>query len=96
MWTAAVYLLATFVVPIGLRAQHTPAQNGLAVTDDHNRSPQNGDLAVSAVTVIDGGTYGPDGLPHADIFEMNPDGSELVQINFTPEKDNNAAWGKRP
>jgi hypothetical protein len=57
MWTAAVYLLATFVVPIGLRAQDTPAQNGVAVTDDHNRSPQNGDLAASAVTVIDG-SYG--------------------------------------
>jgi Tol biopolymer transport system component len=39
-------------------------------------------------------TLGPDGLPHSDIFEMNHDGSDLVQINFTPEKDNNTAWGQ--
>lgn len=41
-------------------------------------------------------TQGPDGLPHSDIFEMNPDGSNVVQITFTPEKDNNTAWGARP
>ena len=40
-------------------------------------------------------TQGPDGLPHSDIFEMNPDGSDVVQITFTPEKDNNTAWGAR-
>ncbi len=40
-------------------------------------------------------TLGPDGQPHADIFEMNPDGSDVVQINFTPEKDNQTAWGPR-
>jgi Tol biopolymer transport system component len=40
-------------------------------------------------------TYGPDGLPHSDIFEMNPDGTDVEQITFTPEKDNNTAWGAR-
>jgi Tol biopolymer transport system component len=40
-------------------------------------------------------TQGPDGLPHSDIFEMNPDGSDVVQITFSPEKDNNTAWGSR-
>ena len=38
-------------------------------------------------------TRGPDGQPHADLFVMNPDGSNVVQITFTPEKDNNPAWG---
>ena len=41
-------------------------------------------------------TQGPDGLPHSDIFEMNPDGSDVVQITFTPEKDNNTAVGIAP
>jgi Tol biopolymer transport system component len=40
-------------------------------------------------------TIGPDGQPHADLFEMNPDGSDVVQITFSPEKDNNPAWGPR-
>jgi Tol biopolymer transport system component len=40
-------------------------------------------------------TLGPDGQPHGDLFEMNPDGSDVVQINFTPEKDNDPAWGAR-
>jgi Tol biopolymer transport system component len=40
-------------------------------------------------------TLGPDGQPHGDLFEMNPDGSNVVQINFTPEKDNDPAWGAR-
>jgi Tol biopolymer transport system component len=40
-------------------------------------------------------TLGPDGLPHADLFEMRPYGSDVVQINFTPEKDNDPAWGAR-
>lgn len=40
-------------------------------------------------------TVGPDGQPHADLFVMNPDGSNVVQINFTPEKDNSPAWGPR-
>jgi Tol biopolymer transport system component len=40
-------------------------------------------------------TVGPDGLPHADLFVMNPDGSNVVQINFTPEKDNSPAWAPR-
>jgi Tol biopolymer transport system component len=40
-------------------------------------------------------TIGPDGQPHADVFEMNPDGSDVVQITFSPEKDNGPAWGAR-
>jgi Tol biopolymer transport system component len=40
-------------------------------------------------------TLGPDGQPHGDLFEMNPDGSDVVQITFTPEKDNDPAWGAR-
>ena len=40
-------------------------------------------------------TLGPDGQPHSDLFEMNPDGSDVVQITFTPEKDNDPAWGPR-
>jgi Tol biopolymer transport system component len=40
-------------------------------------------------------TIGPDGLPHGDLFVMNPDGSDVVQITFTPEKDNAPAWGPR-
>jgi Tol biopolymer transport system component len=40
-------------------------------------------------------TVGPDGLPHGDLFVMNPDGSNVVQITFTPEKDNAPAWGPR-
>jgi Tol biopolymer transport system component len=40
-------------------------------------------------------TIGPDGQPHGDVFEMNPDGSDVVQINFTPEKDNDTTWGAR-
>lgn len=40
-------------------------------------------------------TLGPDGKPHSDLFEMNPDGTDVLQINFTPEKDNNPAWGAR-
>jgi WD40-like Beta Propeller Repeat len=40
-------------------------------------------------------TIGPDGQTHADLFEMNPDGSDVVQITFSPEKDNGPAWGPR-
>lgn len=40
-------------------------------------------------------TLGPDGQPHSDIFEMNSDGTDVVQITFTPEKDNDPAWGAR-
>lgn len=40
-------------------------------------------------------TLGPDGQPHSDLFEMNPDGTEVVQITFSPEKDNGPAWGPR-
>jgi hypothetical protein len=40
-------------------------------------------------------TIGPDGQPHSDIFEMNPDGTDVVQITFSPEKDNGPAWGPR-
>jgi Tol biopolymer transport system component len=41
-------------------------------------------------------TLGPDGLHHADLFVMNPDGSDVRQINATPEKDNNPDWGPLP
>jgi len=40
-------------------------------------------------------TVGPDNVPHADLFVMNPDGSDVVQITFSPEKDNAPAWGVR-
>ena len=40
-------------------------------------------------------TIGPDGLPHADLFVMNGDGSDAMQITFSPEKDNSPAWGAR-
>jgi Tol biopolymer transport system component len=40
-------------------------------------------------------TVGPDGLHHADLFESNPDGSNVEQINATLEKDNMPAWGPR-
>jgi Tol biopolymer transport system component len=38
-------------------------------------------------------TIGPDGQHHADLFVMNPDGSEVVQIDFTPDRENSVAWG---
>jgi hypothetical protein len=58
MWTAAVYLLASLAVTIGLAAQDNPSQNSVAMMDnDHDRGPRNGELAVSAVTVV-GGSYG--------------------------------------
>lgn len=41
-------------------------------------------------------TLGPDGLHHADLFVMDPDGSHVRQINTTPEKDNNPDWGPQP
>ena len=41
-------------------------------------------------------TIGPDGFPHGDIFVMNPDGSELIQVTQTPEAENGAAWDPRP
>lgn len=40
-------------------------------------------------------TQGPDGLPHSDLWEINSDGNDAVQITFTPEKDNGPAWGPR-
>jgi Tol biopolymer transport system component len=40
-------------------------------------------------------TVGPDGQPHADLFTMSPDGRDVVQITFTPEKDNAPAWAPR-
>jgi Tol biopolymer transport system component len=40
-------------------------------------------------------TVGPDGQPHADLFTMNPEGRNVVQITFTPEKDNAPAWAPR-
>src|SRR5437868_4117848 len=40
-------------------------------------------------------TLGPDGVPHADLFVMNPDGTDVMQITFTPDKDNAPAWGPR-
>ena len=41
-------------------------------------------------------TIGPDGFPHADIFVMNPDGGDVVQVTYTPDAQNGAAWDPRP
>jgi Tol biopolymer transport system component len=41
-------------------------------------------------------TLGPDGIPHGDIFVMNPNGSDVVQVTHTPEAENGAAWDPRP
>ena len=40
-------------------------------------------------------TLGPDGLHHADLFVMNADGSEIVQLDFNPDAENGPAWGAR-
>jgi hypothetical protein len=37
-----------------------------------------------------------DGSNPGDIFVMNPDGSELIQVTQTPEAENGAAWDPRP
>jgi Tol biopolymer transport system component len=39
-------------------------------------------------------TVGPDGLYHADLFVMNPDDGEIVQIDFSTDRENNPAWGR--
>ena len=41
-------------------------------------------------------TLGPDGIPHGDIFVMNPDGSDIQQVTHTPDAQNGAAWDPRP
>lgn len=41
-------------------------------------------------------TKGPDGFPHGDIFVMNPNGGDLVQVTYTPDAQNGAAWDPRP
>jgi len=40
-------------------------------------------------------TIGPDGQHHADLFVMNPNGSHVVQIDFSPDRENGVAWGTR-
>lgn len=42
------------------------------------------------------GTVGPDGLPHADLFVMNPNGRDVLQVTHTPDAEGGPAWDPRP
>ena len=92
MWTAVVFLLANLAVTIGLAAQDNASQNSVVITDDHDRGPQNGDLAVSAVTVIDGAyginqvaTMPKDGGPYHFLTSVDTTPTGAYDPDFTPD-----------
>ena len=92
MWTAVVYLLATIALTIGLAAQDNPSQNNAAITDDHDRGPQNGPLAVSATTVVEEAygaaeiaTLPSDGGPYHFLTSVGQIPNGALDPDFTPD-----------
>ncbi len=71
---------------------HYAPVSGVTIKSNGARWSPDGQKLVLAHSDIST-TIGPDGQPHADLFVMNADGSNVIQVNFTPEKDNNPAWG---
>jgi Tol biopolymer transport system component len=92
MWTTVVYLLAALAMPLGMAAQDNPTKDRLVITDDHDRGPQNGDLAVSATTVVDGGygaaeiaTLPNDGGPYHFLTTVEQIPNGALNPDFTPD-----------
>jgi Tol biopolymer transport system component len=77
-----------------LQITHYEPTSGVTIKTNGARWSPDGQKLVFAHSDIST-TIGPDGQPHADLFVMNADGSNVIQVNFTPEKDNSPAWGPR-
>ncbi len=73
---------------------HYAPVSGLTIGTFHPRWSPDGQQIVFAHRDAQT-TIGPDGLPHADLFVMDPDGGDVVQVTFSPEKDNAPDWGPR-